>query len=183
MDYFQTLEMYPAIMAKAREMGKVAKNFMNKKLIDQAAQLWARFTPEELAQLNQEISSYPLVAKTSVVTPTAVCYYNLGVFYAIPVRDIVWCYVRLVKESMNFIPTGKQHQIFVMDRTGEQHIVCIARTNGFSKKTPGEENLQYIRSVLNPVRPGIVYGYSNEIEQWFCSNLQAAVAQIDAKTV
>ena len=137
------------------------------------------FTPEELAQLDREMGNASILMKMAVITPTAVCYYNLGAFFAIPVRDVVWVYPRIVKQTMNFIPTGKIHQLFLMERNGEQHIIGQLSTGPFNKATLAADGLESVRSILNPVRKGIVYGYSDDLNRWFYSDLQAAAAKVD----
>lgn len=182
MDLNEELSRYPNIAEKAKQMGKIKEGFFNKKRYAEAVELWQRFSEEELEQLNQEIANAEILLKTTVVTPTALCYFSVNVFFVIPVRDIVWAYTRIIKESMNFIPTGKRHQIFLMERSGEQHLICEKSTGPFTKKTPAGEALGEIKRILDPVRPGIVYGYSDEIYSWFCSDLRGAVAQIDAES-
>ena len=180
MDLNEEISRYPGIAGKVNQLGKVKENFLNKKNMAEAIALWQRFTPEELEQLDREMEDAKILMKAAVVTPTAVCFYLLGVFYAIPVRDIVWIYPRIVKETMNFIPTGKIHQVFVMERNGEQHIIAQLSTGVFNKATPAEDAIDDIYRVLDTVRKGIVYGYSDETYRWFYSNLEAAAAKVDA---
>ena len=182
MDLIEEISLYPGIMDKVKQLGKVKGNFMNKKLMAEATELWQRFTPEELDRLDREIEDAPIIMKSAVITPTAVCYYSIGVFFAVPVRDIIWMYPRLIKESMNFIPTGKRHQIFMMERNGDQHLVCQQNTLPFTRKTPANDALEYIQSVLDRVRKGIFYGYSKDLSKWICSNPLAAAAQVDAES-
>ncbi|MCR5701338.1 MAG: hypothetical protein K6G76_04235 [Lachnospiraceae bacterium] len=179
MDLNEEISRYPGIMDKVKQLGKVKENFLNKKRMAEAVELWQRFTPEELEQLEREIQDAPILMKTAVITPTAICYYSIGVFFAVPVKDIVWAYPRIIKESMNFIPTGKRHQIFLMERNGEQHLICQASTGPITKKTPASDALEYMQSVVGPVRKGIIYGYSDEIYNWFYGDLEAAAARID----
>ncbi len=180
MDLNEEISRYPGIMEKVKQLGKVKENFLNKKRMAEAIELWQRFTPEELAQLDREMASASILMKAAVITPTAVCYYSIGVFFAIPVRDVVWVYPRIVKESMNFIPTGKIHQVFLAERNGEQHIIAQLSTGIFNKMTPANDAIGEIKSVLDPVRKGIIYGYSDDIYRWFYSDLEAAAAKIDA---
>ena len=179
MNLIEEISRYPGIMDKAKQLGKVKENFLNKKLMAEATELWQRFTPEELAQLDREMGNASILMKMAIITPTAVCYYNLGAFFAIPVRDVVWVYPRIVKETMNFIPTGKIHQLFLMERNGEQHIIGQLSTGPFNKATLAADGLESVRSILNPVRKGIVYGYSGDLNRWFYSDLQAAAAKVD----
>ena len=80
---------------------------------------------------------------------------------------------------MNFIPTGKIHQVRLVDRSGEMHIVCAQNTNAFTKKTPATDAIGNMKTMLDTTRPGIFYGYSKELEQFVFGNLPGACAQVD----
>ena len=68
------ISQYPAIAAKAAEIGKIKQGMLNKKQYAQSLEQWKSFTPEELAKLNSEIASAPVVMKKAVFTQTAICY-------------------------------------------------------------------------------------------------------------
>ncbi|MBR2750143.1 MAG: hypothetical protein IKD90_03315 [Clostridiales bacterium] len=170
---------YPQIADKAAQTGKIKPNVLTKKAFANADEQWNRLFPEELAKLNDEIANAELYFKKAYCTPTAICYNSVGCFFVIPVKDIIWVYVRVVKESMNFIPTGKIHQIWVVDRSGETYLICDKNTGPFTKQSPAEEVLQQMKSIMDPVRPGIFYGYSKELEAFVRGNLPGAAAQVD----
>ena len=182
MDLNEAISRYPAIAETVSKMGKIKQSAFNKKRMAEAIELWERFSPEELAQLNSEIGNAKMIGKKVVVTPTAVCYFDSSVFFAFPVRDIMWFFPRIVTEKTYFIPISKTHQLFMMERTGNYHILCSFNTGGFSKKTPAADEIEAISKILTPVRKGIRYGYSKELEAWFSSDLPAAVARIDEES-
>lgn len=179
MDMNELLAQYPAIAEKAAQLGKIKEGPFNKKATAKSIEEWNSFFPEELQKLNAEFATAEIVMKKAVFTPTALCYYESGCFHCIPVRDVVWVYAYVIKESMNFIPTGKVHQIRVIDRSGEMHIVATQNTGPFTKKTPATDEIGKMKTMLDQVRPGIIYGYSKEIEQFVFGNLPAACAQVD----
>ena len=170
---------YPAIAAKAAELGKIKQGMLNKKQYALALEQWKSFTPEELSKLNSEIASAPVVMKKAVFTQTAVCYNSESVFHCVPVKDLVWAHASVIKESMNFIPTNKVHQLWLMDRNGSHFLVAVQNTGAFSKKTPAQDAINSLSELLKPVRPGIIYGYSKEIEAFCCSNPMAAAQKVD----
>ena len=178
-DINELFAQYPGIAAKAAQMGKIKVNMINKKNFAHSIEQWNRFTPEELAKFESEIAGAEIIGKSMVYTPTAICYTSIGCLHVIPVREIVWIFPYVIKESMNFIPTGKEHQLRLLEKNGEQHLLCQLRTNGFSKKTPAVEVLEQMKTVFDTVRPGIFYGYSKELEQFCNTNLPAAAAQVD----
>ena len=179
MDMNELLAQYPAIAQKAAQLGKIKQSPFNKKSYAKSLERWNSFFPEELAKLNDEIGSAEIVMKKAVFTPTAVCYLSEGCFQCIPVRDIIWVYSSVIKESMNFIPTGKIHQVRLMERSGEHHIVCVQQTGPFTKKTPATDAVGQTTAILDTVRPGIIYGYSKEIEAFCVGNLAAACTRVD----
>lgn len=173
------ISQYPAIAAKAAEIGKIKQGMLNKKQYAQSIEQWKSFTPEELAKLNSEIASAPVVMKKAVFTQTAICYNSESVFHCVPVKDLVWVYARVVKESMNFIPTNKLHQLWMMDRNGSHFLVAMLNTGAFSKKAPASDAVESMAQLLKPVRPGIIFGYSKEIEAFCNSNPAAAAQKVD----
>ncbi|MBP5417090.1 MAG: hypothetical protein J6Y58_06145 [Clostridiales bacterium] len=179
MDMNDAIAQYPAIAAKVAQIGKIKQGHLNKKAYARSIEEWNSFMPEELAKLNQEFESAEIVMKRAVFTPTAVCYLSEGCFHCIPARDIIWVYAYVIKESMNLIPTGKEHQVRIIDRSGEMHIVCTSRTGPFTKKTPATDAIGNLKTMLDASRPGILYGYSKELEQFVFGNLPAACAKVD----
>ncbi|MBR3058038.1 MAG: hypothetical protein IKG93_08755 [Clostridiales bacterium] len=180
MDMNELISQYPAIAAKAAEMGKIKQSMFNKKQYASTIDAWNALSQEEKAKLNSEMETAEVVMKKAVITPTAVCFINEGCFHVVPVKDIIWAYAHITKESVNFIPTNKVHQVRMMDRNGNHYNLASLNTLAFSKKSPATDFLETMSNILRPVRPGIIYGYSKEIEQFCLGNLPAAVAKVDA---
>lgn len=179
MDFSQ----YPNINASTVKFGHVKKTMFNKKIWDEAEQSWQRFTPQDIAAMDHEFATTAVHLKSAVVTSRAVCVYNLATFTAVPICDVMWLYTSVVTSRMNFIPYNKQHSLIMVVRSGQRYTLADASTGGFSKKTPLQEPLERIRSFLHPYRSGIVYGYSDEIENLFTKDFQRAVAMVDAKSM
>ena len=97
---------------------------------------------EELARIDQEIGSAEVFNKCMTFTSSAVIYNNLGALYVVPVKDILWVFPYVVTQRMNFIPYNKIHQIRIVDRTGDEHVIIIGNTGGFSKKEPAVDILK-----------------------------------------
>lgn len=182
MEITEYLAQYPGITAKIAQMGKVKSNFLNKKNHEEALARWRTLSAEELTRLDQEIGSAEVIYKSFIFTPTALCYNAVGVLNVIPVKDILWIYPRIFTQRMNFIPYNKMHQLIVLERSGEYHNIQVAQTGGFSKKEPASEILRKIEQVTKPVRQGIVFGYSDEIESFFSGDLQQIAASIDQRS-
>lgn len=173
---------YPNIQAKADENGGIKQTMFNKKLLANAENAWRLFTVEELGRINYDIAYAPKVM-TAYITPNAILDMSNHVMFPIPVRDIIWVYGNVVKQSMNFIPMSKYHSINIMTRDGEVHTLGPVTTGGFSKKDICAEATEQIRNVIYPYRQGIVYGFSDEIQNYFCSNVQEAARMVDAKSM
>ena len=107
--------------------------------------------------LDQQIP-YGVEAFSFVATPTAILVYEAKTVRVIPIRDIMWIYGNVVKQTM--ITTG-----------------------GFSKKAPLDEAVAQLQNLLFPYRKGIVYGYSDEIANYFQGNFAGAVQMVDAKSM
>lgn len=101
----------------------------------------------------------------------------------IPIRDIMWIYGNVVKQTMNFIPTSKFHTLYLLARDGGTYSLGQITTGGFSKKAPLDEAVAQLQNLLFPYRKGIVYGYSDEIANYFQGNFAGAVQMVDAKSM
>ena len=173
---------YPNINAAAETLGGIKKTVFNKKALAEAEANWDRLSAEDILHIEQQIPHATKIL-SSYVMPYAICIYQAHTFTVIPVRDILWFYVRVVKQSVNFIPTTKEHYIEMLARDGKTYTLGQVSTGGFSKKEPGAEALETIRQILLPYRGGIVYGYSDEINGFFRQNFAQAVQMVDQKSV
>lgn len=172
---------YPNLNNLANSMGGVRKAALNKKLLENADNSWRRFSQEEVVRLEQEVKFAKPVMK-GFVTQTAVLYMNNHALFAIPVKDIIWVYVSTTTMKMNFIPYNKVHNLFVVTRDGEVHNIGTANTGGFSKKRPCDPAVAELQSILSTVRPGIIYGYSDQIASAVHSNPTAVAQEVDMRS-
>ena len=172
---------YPNINTRVMGFGGVKKTAFNKKLLEKAEQSWNMMYPEELMRLEQEIP-YALEICNSLVTPTAICIYQSHTFTVVPVRDVIWFYGHILKQSTTFIPTPKIHTLYVIDRYGHQFSMGQTTTVALSKKTPADEAIAKIQNLLFPYRRGIVFGYSEEFANIVSNNLPYAAQIVDANS-
>ncbi len=80
--------------------------------------------------------------------------------YIVPASDVLWMYVNVTTQRVNFIPVGKTYQLKLGLRNGS-----LVTTN-----VSGEDEAREIIQAALKVHPGIVAGYSKELEQLFASN-------------
>lgn len=172
---------YPNINAVITRFGGIKRTAFNKKLYENAEHSWTTLYPEELMSLEQEIVC-ALEICNSLVTPTAICIYHNHTFTVIPVRDVIWFYGHILKQSMNFIPTSKIHTLYVIDRYGNQFSMGQTTTVALSKKTPADDAIAKIQNLLYQYRKGIVFGYSEEFANIVSNNLPYAVQIVDANS-
>lgn len=182
MELEQIFAMYPAIGMKAAEMGKFKQGKLNKKAWANAAESWDRMFPEDLAKLNAEIQSASVINKSLIATPTAVLCKEFGSLYCFPVRDIIWVYPFVFTQKMNFIPYSKTHYVRILERNGNECSITVGQCGGFSKKPISNDAMASIQQVISLYRPGIIFGYSQEIENFVRGNLAGAAAYVDEKS-
>ena len=169
---------YSNINNVVNRFGGVKQTMLNKSLYENAEKSWERFSEADLQQIDSEINSSVQVYKT-IVTTKALLIYNMHTFLAIPVNDILWIYNRIVVAKMNFIPYNKTHYLKVFTKDGETYDIGQKNTGGFSKKMPNDEVMAQIRSVLDKVRRGIVYGADDEMYMLCTQNLPGAIARVE----
>lgn len=172
---------YPNISAAVAGFGKVKETAFNKKAYALAEQSWASLSPQEMTVLEQQIPYGVKIQKTCIVTPVAIVVYITKTVRVIPVRNVMWIYGNVVKQTTNFIPTAKYHTLYLLDRTGEITALCQVTTNGFSKKNPTGEAMEQIHGIIGQYRTGVIYGYSEDVENYFRNNFDAAIQAIDIK--
>lgn len=183
MEFEQLCAQYPAIATKVEEeLGKIKQTKLNKKSWAAASESWDRMFPEDLQKLSQEISSATVYNKTLIVTPTAVLIKEFAALKCIPMRDLVWVFPQSTTQRMNFIPTAKYHHMRFIERSGQEYVVLVGQTGGFSKKQIGNDILSEIAPVIQSTRPGVFIGYSKELEAYVRGNLPAAAAAVDEKS-
>ncbi len=174
-------EQYPRISAYIQSKGGVKRGALNKKAYDEGMESWNKLTPDEYQRLENEVDQGFKIFD-ALVTPTAIIITKLKTAKVIPVRDILWMYPRVVTTRYYFIPTTKTHNLLVMDRYGEYETLGFTTTGGFSKKTPVDDALKTIKSILDLTRKGIVYGYNDQVASAVETNLQGFAAHVDSNS-
>lgn len=177
---------YPNIQAKINELGGIKQTVFNKAELQLAEAAWQRVTPKELAAIDAEIPYAQKVMDARMcrtfVMPTAVVKMANHVFSVILVKDIVWVYPRVVKNSMNLIPTSKDFYVEIFARDGSNITVDPVSKSAFTKKNPGEDGMRVIQQVIGERRKGIIYGYSDEVFNFVHSDYAAAGRYVDDKS-
>ena len=105
------------INARITAWGGIKQTAFNKKKYAAAEASWNLLSPQEIAMLDQQIP-YGVEAFSFVATPTAILVYEAKTVRVIPIRDIMWIYGNVVKQTMNFIPTSKFHTLYLLARDG-----------------------------------------------------------------
>ena len=173
---------FPNINARITAWGGIKQTAFNKKKYAAAEASWNLLSPQEIAMLDQQIP-YGVEAFSFVATPTAILVYEVKTVRVIPIRDIMWIYGNILKQTSYFIPVSKFHTLYLLARDGGTYSLGQITTGGFSKKAPLDEAVAQLQNLLFPYRKGIVYGYSDEIANYFQGNFAGAVQMVDAKSM
>jgi hypothetical protein len=89
---------------------------------------------------------------------------------AAPYRDLMWCYKQITQHRTNGIPTGKSYAAYVLDKHGTQIIL------------PGKED--QVNTMLDHIvrnAPGIVVGYSDELNTLWAKDRAGFVAAVEER--
>lgn len=170
---------FPNLSQAILNLGGVKETKFNKKAISEMDNSWARLTEQEIMMIEQSLPMGRKVLNTYVV-PTAILVYRSHALIVVPAKDIVWMYAHIFTQKMNFIPTSKMHTVRILTRTGEMEMLNSITTGGFSKKTPADDAIAEIASIIRPYYPGIYTGWSEEIANAVANNFPALVAAVDA---
>lgn len=174
------LNQYPNINVICQELGGIKQSVFNKKMMAEAEEGWSKVTPELLARINQEAPTAKKVMNCYVM-PSGILLMMNRVFYVIPFYDIIWIYGYILKNSMNFIPTYKDHSLHLVTRNGNTLTLGSKTTMALSKKDPCGDAIQEIMPVFAQTRSGILYGYSDEIANAVQNNFAGVVQTVDAR--
>ena len=134
------------INARITAWGGIKQTAFNKKKYAAAEASWNLLSPQEIAMLDQQIP-YGVEAFSFVATPTAILVYEAKTVRVIPIRDIMWIYGNVVKQTMNFIPTSKFHTLYLLARDGGTYSLGQITTGGFSKKAPLDEAVAQLQNL------------------------------------
>jgi hypothetical protein len=165
----------------ANLLGGMKKAAFNKKQLAAAEQSWDRLPQEVVMRINQEIPGGKQIMNMSYIVPSGIMVMSNHALFVIPSYDVVWLYGHVCKNSMNFIPTDKEHSLMLMTRYGELHTMGIARTLALSKKDPCGAAIEEVRPFLAASRPGALLGWTKEIADGMQNNFAGMVQMVDAR--
>lgn len=173
------LSNYPNIQAAVNALGGIKKTLFNKKALTESEAKFASHSAYDLMMLEQELAYSSRKILDTIITPSAIISVNGHVLDIVWNRDIIWIYGFVTTNKMNGIPTNKQHEIRLLVRTGDTYSMGMVSTSGFSKKDVTTELLQQFAQITSQRYPGIFYGWSNELADAACYNLQALIEAVD----
>ncbi len=93
-----------------------------------------------------------------------------GGFAAMPYRDIIWSFKRVIQHRTNGIPTGKSFTANIFDRFGKQMIIQ-------TKEVDVEQILQSISKCAS----GSIVGWSEALNNGWKNDRAALIAAVDAR--
>jgi hypothetical protein len=93
--------------------------------------------------------------------------YRLTFFH---VPDLVWVYQKVIRRSVNFIPTGKSFFVVLNDRYGYK-----------AEFQERKKNVELLITHLFQESPWAIAGFSNEVKKMWRSQRAALIATVDQK--
>ncbi|MBQ9326908.1 MAG: hypothetical protein IJ225_00030 [Solobacterium sp.] len=183
---------YPNLEARRRQMKGRLKDkapLIGKDTWQKCVQNWEIFTEEELQRINEDCQNVEFIqadgfkcASPSFITRDAVIVTQPH-FTAIPLRDVIWVYEYALKHSVNFIPTSKDYTIYLVARDGISYTLMTTSVMAVSKKDPGPQAINQVREAIGDQYPGVIYGWSQEVQKMRDSNFNALVQYVDSHNV
>ena len=129
--------------------------------------------PSELAtKIDAEVAAGTgIVPMGSVtLTPSFLLISNPWGAKALPLKDVVWAYKRVVKRSVNFVPVGKTYSAVLHDRLGKRIEL---------RRFGGEQRTDHALISLRQQAPWVLVGYSQNLANAWRSERQQMVAAVD----
>ncbi len=175
------LQGYQNINAYIQKKGGLKDSLLNKVFRSEWEASWERMTPQDYETFDREIVNGKEVFE-AIVTPGYIMVCRAHCAKIIPVRNILWMFAKVGVQKMYFIPYNKTHSVILLDRYGEWETLGFVNTGGFSKKAPADDACQLIKSIIGQTRPGIVYGYSPELDEMASENLAGFIEMVDSRS-
>lgn len=172
---------YPNIQAVDTVLGGSKQTVFNKKQYIQADEEWMKLSPDEMNYINQALPSAVRVMDAFAM-PYYIVYMNARVLRVVRVYDVIWSYVHVTTQRSYGIPVNKFHQVRVADRYGNEHVLGMQNTGGFSKKEPAEEAFHTLVQTIQPQRRGMFLGWSQQTADMFAKNLPGLVMLVDTNS-
>ncbi|MGH9759239.1 MAG: DUF6709 family protein [Blastocatellia bacterium] len=129
--------------------------------------------PSELAgKIDAEVAAGTGVVPMGSVTltPSFFLISNPWGAKALPLKDVVWAYKRVVKRSVNFVPIGKTYSAVLHDRLGKRIEL---------RRFGGEQRTDHALISLRQTAPWVLVGFSQNLAHAWRSERQQMVAAVD----
>lgn len=118
---------------------------------------WAGLTPQEIQRIEEAAPGAPVIG-SSFATPDALIMKKSQGPYVIPAKDILWIYgSETTHKAYGVITTGKTYSTIVVDRNGTRHTLN-------AKQGVSSEQLKDLFNTFKPNYPGMIFGYSQEVD-------------------
>lgn len=126
----------------------------------------SRFTPDELARINNDIMSVQVLDGYSVTQDAVICAKQKLFLY--PVKNVIWVYKHVTTTSMyGVIPVSKQSCVMI---AGKDHKRYSCKMKNKS------EVVEFLQAGLSQYRKEIFYGYGPDLDEMFRKNFERMVA-------
>lgn len=132
----------------------------------------SNFSDSGLKRLNDEINSVDMTEGFGVTSEAMAATQNQ--LFALPINDVVWIYSHVTTGRIMFVPVASSYDIVVVDRNKRRYYL-----KGKLQKTNQENIINFLQSGLSLTRPGIFYGYSEELNTLFYQSFDRMVEMSD----
>ncbi len=171
---------YPNLDAYIKSKGGIKEKLLNKAVFAANQGTWDKLSEEELARIEADIPKGQQIFD-AMVTPTAIIFCAVWTAKVVPVRDILWVFTRINKQKMNFITISRIHNLLMLDRNGEWYSLGFKSTGTFSKATPADDALEQVKQIIEPAKPGIIFGYDEDASNWCESHVDLLIEKVEGK--
>ena len=131
----------------------------------EAAESWARITPEELARVDMDAMQAPAFGNALITQDAIVVNGGQGP-HVYPSKDILWIYGKQTTQKMyGLIPMGKTFSIQILNRNGKYlEIQSPTAQKNRKEENPMQQDILVLANVLKPRHPGIIFGYNQKVQ-------------------
>lgn len=129
-----------------------------------AKKLFACFTPDELARIDQDIPSIQMKDGCGVTRDAVI--FGKGMLY--PVKNILWIYKHVSTTRLyGVIPVSKDSFLVIAGKDKKRRSCKIKNKS---------DVIEFLRDGLSQYRKGIFYGYSEELDKLYLSDIQKMIS-------
>lgn len=136
----------------------------------------SHFSDSGLARLNDEIDAVQKAEGFCVTSEALAATQNQ--LFALPINDVVWIYSRVTTGRIMFIPAVSSYDIVVVSRHKKKYYL-----KGRLQGTDQAYILQFLQNQLCCVRGGILFGYTEELNNLYYRDFEQMVAVSDGMAV